>query len=209
MVETYERTEPLPVKVDPGAWAHLRSDEVRSRYYDMMRPSTFVDGSGHLEIFMRERDLLVLPPDPLTGLRILNKEIYGAFDYVPGFTAADSPIDAALEHRKGVCQDFAHIMLAVARHWGVPSRYVSGYLARTEQDTQIRSIPDASHAWIQVYYPGIGWFDFDPTNNLRPSDQHIIIGWGRDYDDVSPVKGVILGGENHTITVGVSVIGAE
>eukprot|EP01030_Chromulinospumella_sphaerica_P030584 gene30584-31132_t len=72
---------------------------------------------------MRERDLLELPPDPLTGLRILNKEIYGAFDYVPGFTADDSPIDAALEHRKGVCQDFAHIMLAVARHWGVPSRY--------------------------------------------------------------------------------------
>jgi transglutaminase-like putative cysteine protease len=115
MVETYERTDPLPKKVDPGAWAHLRSDEVCSRYYDMMRPSTFVDGSGHLQTFMRERDLLELPPDPLTGLRILNKEIYGAFDYVSGFTAADSPIDAALEHRKGVCQDFAHIMLAVAR----------------------------------------------------------------------------------------------
>ena len=90
-----------PVKVDPGAWAHLRSDEVRSRYYDMMRPSTFVDGSGHLETFMRERDLLVLPPDPLTGLRILNKEIYGAFDYVPGFTAADSPIDARVRGFRG------------------------------------------------------------------------------------------------------------
>ncbi|GIU67991.1 hypothetical protein PsB1_2145 [Candidatus Phycosocius spiralis] len=132
MVETYARPEFLPDHVDPGAWAHLRSVEVRSRYNDMMCPSTFVEGTGHLLTFMAERDLVVLPPDPLTGPRVLNHEIYGAFDYGPGFTAADSPIDAALQHRKGVCQDFAHIMLAVARHWGIPSRYVSGNLARTQ-----------------------------------------------------------------------------
>jgi hypothetical protein len=209
MVETYERTDPLPVKVDPGAWAHLRSDEVRSRYYDMMRPSTFVDGSGHLEIFMRERDLLVLPPDPLTGLRILNKEIYGAFDYVPGFTAADSPIDAALEHRKGVCQDFAHIMLAVARHWGVPSRYVSGYLARTEQDTQIRSVPDASHAWVECYLPEQGWVGFDPTNDMLANERHVVVAYGRDYADVPPTRGVLKGDADSVLEVDVHVRQAE
>jgi transglutaminase-like putative cysteine protease len=209
MVETYARPELLPDRVDPGAWAHLRSDEVRSRYYDMMRPSTFVEGTGHLLTFMAERDLVVLPPDPLTGLRVLNHEIYGAFDYVPGFTAADSPIDAALEHRKGVCQDFAHIMLAVARHWGIPSRYVSGYLARTQSDTQFRSVPDASHAWVECYLPEQGWVGFDPTNDMLAGDRHVVVAYGRDYADVPPTRGVLKGDAESLLEVDVHVRQAE
>jgi transglutaminase-like putative cysteine protease len=209
MVETYNRPEPIPAKIDSGAWLRLKSDDVSSRYYDMLRPSTFVEGSGLLEKFMREKDLADLPPDPLTGLRVLNKEIFGAFDYVPGFTAADSPIDSALEHRKGVCQDFAHIMLAVARQWGIPSRYVSGYLARTADDTEIRSVPDASHAWVECYLPELGWVGFDPTNDMLANDRHVVVAYGRDYADVPPTRGVLKGDADSLLEVDVSVRQAE
>ncbi|MEN9855274.1 MAG: hypothetical protein RLZZ157_400 [Pseudomonadota bacterium] len=209
MVETFERPEPLPDRLDYGAWTYLRSEQVKGQYFDMMRPSTFVEGSGHLELFMAERDLLQLPPDPLTGLRALNHEIFGAFDYVPGFTAADSPIDAALEFRKGVCQDFAHIMLAVARHWGIPSRYVSGYLARKPDDTQIRSVPDASHAWIECLLPEHGWVGFDPTNDMLANDRHVVVAYGRDYADVPPTRGVLKGDAESLLEVDVHVRQAE
>jgi transglutaminase-like putative cysteine protease len=209
MVETYARDEKIPDRLNDTAWLHLRSEKIQAQYFDMLRPSTFVEGTGLLERFMTERDLSQIPPDPLTGLRILNHEIYGAFDYVPGFTAADSPIDAALEFRKGVCQDFAHIMLAVARHWGIPSRYVSGYLARTADDTQIRSVPDASHAWIECYLPEFGWVGFDPTNDMLASDRHVVVAYGRDYADVPPTRGVLKGDADSLLEVDVSVRQAE
>jgi transglutaminase-like putative cysteine protease len=209
MVETYVRDEKIPDRLNDTAWLHLRSEKIQAQYFDMLRPSTFVEGTGLLERFMAERDLSQVPPDPLTGLRILNHEIYGAFDYVPGFTAADSPIDAALEFRKGVCQDFAHIMLAVARHWGIPSRYVSGYLARTPDDTQIRSVPDASHAWIECYLPEFGWVGFDPTNDMLASDRHVVVAYGRDYADVPPTRGVLKGDADSLLEVDVSVRQAE
>jgi transglutaminase-like putative cysteine protease len=205
VVETFKRTQPLPDRMDPGAWLLLRGEHVQSQYFDMLRPSTFVEGSGHLERFMAERDLAQLPPDPLTGLRALNQEIYGAFDYVPGFTAADSPIDAALEFRKGVCQDFAHIMLAVARHWGIPSRYVSGYLARTADDTGFRSVPDASHAWVECFLLDLGWVGFDPTNNMLANERHCVVAYGRDYADVPPTRGVLKGDATSLLEVEVEV----
>jgi transglutaminase-like putative cysteine protease len=205
MVETYARSEPLPERLEPGAWLRLQSRQVQGQYYDMLRPSKFVETSGHLNRFMQDHDLTEIPPDPLTGLRVLNKEIFGAFDYVPGFTAADSPIDAALEHRKGVCQDFAHIMLAVARYWGIPSRYVSGYLARTEDDTQFRSVPDASHAWVECYLPEQGWVGFDPTNDMLANERHVVVAYGRDYGDVPPTRGVLKGDATSLLEVDVQV----
>jgi transglutaminase-like putative cysteine protease len=146
----------------------------------------------------------------LDSVMDLTSRIFTDFKYQPNATTIATPLHEVFLQKSGVCQDFSHFQIACLRSLGIPTRYVSGYLLTTPNPDKPNLIgSDASHAWIQVYYPGIGWFDFDPTNNLRPSDQHIIIGWGRDYDDVSPVKGVILGGENHTITVGVSVIGAE
>jgi transglutaminase-like putative cysteine protease len=205
MVETYVRAEPLPERIEPGAWLRLQSQQVQGQYYDMLRPSKFVESSSHLARFMQDHDLSQTPPDPLTGLRVLNHEIFGAFDYVPGFTAADSPIDAALEHRKGVCQDFAHIMLAVARHWGIPSRYVSGYLARTEDDTQFRSVPDASHAWVECFLPEHGWVGFDPTNDMLANERHVVVAYGRDYGDVPPTRGVLKGDATSLLEVDVRV----
>ena len=146
----------------------------------------------------------------LNSVMDLTSRIFTDFKYQPNATTIATPLHEVFLQKSGVCQDFSHFQIACLRSLGIPTRYVSGYLLTTPNPDKPNLIgSDASHAWIQVYYPGIGWFDFDPTNNLRPSDQHIIIAWGRDYDDVSPVKGVILGGENHTITVGVSVIGSE
>ncbi|NBR05983.1 MAG: transglutaminase family protein [Planctomycetes bacterium] len=146
----------------------------------------------------------------LGSIMDLTSRIYKDFKYQPNATTIATPLHDVFLQKSGVCQDFSHFQIACLRSLGIPVRYVSGYLlTNPKSDKQSLIGSDASHAWIQVYYPGFGWFDFDPTNNLQPSDQHIIIGWGRDYDDVSPVKGIILGGENHTINVGVSVIAAE
>jgi transglutaminase-like putative cysteine protease len=206
-VETVAPPVP-PLAVEPGEWKRMKEDYVQAAYFDFMQPSRFVEDSDHLTRFMSEHDLLDRPPNPLTGLRQLNGEIYAAFDYTPGFTAADSPIDAALEHRKGVCQDFAHIMLSVARRWGIPSRYVSGYLSRSAEARE-RSTPDASHAWVECYLPSIGWIGFDPTNDMLTGERHVVVGYGRDYADVPPTRGVLKGEASSEIVVDVSVARAK
>ena len=112
-----------------------------------------------------------------------------------------------LQQRRGVCQDFAHLVLACLRALRLPARYVSGYLL-TRPPPGIPQLDgaDASHAWISVWSPEIGWVDFDPTNGLIPRDEHITIAYGRDYDDVSPISGVLLGGSEHSVSVGVDVL---
>jgi transglutaminase-like putative cysteine protease len=108
--------------------------------------------------------------------------------------------------KRGVCQDFAHLELSCLRSLGLAARYVSGYLMTTPPPGKEKLIgSDASHAWISFYCPGFGWIDVDPTNNVVPSDKHVLLGWGRDYADISPVKGIILGGGQHTIQVSVDV----
>ena len=112
-----------------------------------------------------------------------------------------------LEQRHGVCQDFAHLQIGCLRSLGLAARYVSGYLRTTPPPGRPRLIgAEASHAWVSFFCPGFGWIDIDPTNNLVPFDQHIILAWGRDYDDVSPIKGVILGGGTHTVKVTVDIV---
>lgn len=197
--------EPLPDRLEAGAWRHLRGIDVQARWRDMLAPSHFVTASDALDTFMRERHLSEPPPDPLTGLRALNHEIHQAFAYVQGVTAADSPIDAALAHRKGVCQDFAHVMLAVARRWNIPARYVSGYVAPRADRTGDRSAPDASHAWVECYLPGPGWVGFDPTNDTLAGERHVVVAYGRDYADVPPTRGVLKGEATSVISVHVEV----
>jgi transglutaminase-like putative cysteine protease len=119
-------------------------------------------------------------------------------------TQVHSPIAHALDAKRGVCQDFAHIMIAVVRHWGVPARYVSGYLyhRRTDKD---RSSPDATHAWVEAYLPSLGWVGFDPTNNLVVADRHIRVAVGRDYADVPPTRGTFKGEVESELAVAVRV----
>ncbi len=118
-----------------------------------------------------------------------------------------TPLTEVFANRRGVCQDFAHLEIACLRSLGLAARYVSGYLCTSPPPGQERLVgADASHAWLAVWCPDFGWLDVDPTNNLIPSDRHILLAWGRDFDNVSPIKGVILGGGEHTVRVGVDVM---
>ncbi|MGD2009224.1 MAG: transglutaminase family protein [Cellvibrionales bacterium] len=131
----------------------------------------------------------------LSSVRELTKRIFEDFDYSPGFTDVSTSLAEVLEHRRGVCQDFAHLGIACVRAMGFPARYVSGYLETLPPPGQEKLVgSDQSHAWFAVYAPGEGWFEFDPTNNIMAAEQHITTAWGRDYADVAPLKGVIYGG---------------
>lgn len=136
----------------------------------------------------------------------LTQRIFADFSYTQGVTEVTTPVREVFQSRQGVCQDFAHLQLALMRGQGLACRYVSGYLETQPPEGQPRLIgADASHAWIAVQVPGIGWVDFDPTNNQMPSDRHITVGWGRDYADVVPVKGFTSGGGEQSLQVSVDV----
>ena len=131
----------------------------------------------------------------LSAVSDLNSAIFNGFKYESGATQVATPIEEVMRHRKGVCQDFAHIAIGCLRSLGFASRYVSGYLETLPPPGQKRLVgADATHAWFAVYSPGEGWFEFDPTNNSTPAEQHIVTAWGRDYSDVSPLRGVVFGG---------------
>lgn len=143
-----------------------------------------------------------VPGRPLiAAVRDLAHRIHTEFEYRPHATNVDSPLLETLETRRGVCQDFAHIMIGALRAMGQAARYVSGYL-RSGGSYQGA---EASHAWLSVFVPGTGWFDIDPTNDVRPSGGHVTVAWGRDYGDVTPVKGVALGGGRQKVEVSVRV----
>ena len=136
----------------------------------------------------------------------LMQRIYHDFTYDAEFTDVSTPLPDVLQHRRGVCQDFAHVAIGCLRSIGLAARYVSGYIETVPPPGQERLVgADASHAWFAVYVPSIGWLDFDPTNNQKPHEQHITVAWGRDFSDVSPLKGVALGGGHHQVHVSVDV----
>ncbi len=136
----------------------------------------------------------------------LNRRIYEDFKYEPAATDISTPLGQVMRERRGVCQDFAHVAVACLRSVGLAARYVSGYLETIPPPGKERLVgADASHAWAAVFIPGQGWLDFDPTNDVLPSERHIWVAWGRDFSDVSPLKGVVLGGGAHRLTVGVDV----
>ncbi|MES2733838.1 MAG: transglutaminase family protein [Bacteroidota bacterium] len=136
----------------------------------------------------------------------LMRRIHKDFDYVPKFTTIATPLSEIMRQRKGVCQDFAHLSIACLRSMGLPARYISGYLETVPAPgTERLTGADASHAWFSVFVPGSGWVDFDPTNNLIPSTKHITLAWGRDYSDVSPLKGVVFSAGKHALSVSVDV----
>ncbi len=143
----------------------------------------------------------------LDAVTDLTARIHREFKFDPAATTISTPLAEVLEKRRGVCQDFAHLQIACLRALGLPARYVSGYLETVPPPGQSKLVgSDASHAWLSFFCPGIGWMDVDPTNNLFPSMQHITLGWGRDYSDVSPVRGVILGAGKHDLNVAVDVV---
>lgn len=137
----------------------------------------------------------------------LVERIYADFTFDSTATDVSTPITDVLHRRRGVCQDFSHLALACLRTMRIAARYVSGYiLTKPPAGVPRLAGADASHAWISVWSPEFGWVDFDPTNGLMPKDEHITIAYGRDYDDVSPISGILLGGSEHSVSVGVDVI---
>jgi transglutaminase-like putative cysteine protease len=136
----------------------------------------------------------------------LTRRIHEDFTYDRRATTVATPLADVFRSRRGVCQDFAHLEIACLRSLGLSARYISGYLETAPPPDKPRLVGgDASHAWLAVYCPGVGWIDVDPTNNVLPSDTHVTLAWGRDYGDVSPIRGVILGGRGHSLRVNVEV----
>lgn len=136
----------------------------------------------------------------------LTARIHADFEYSAEATDLATPLETVLEQRKGVCQDFAHLQIGGLRSLGLAARYVSGYLRTLPPPGQPRLVgADASHAWLSIFVPGAGWIDLDPTNGRLCSSDHITLSWGRDYDEVSPIRGVILGGGTQTMSVSVDV----
>ena len=140
----------------------------------------------------------------LEAVEDLTTRLYADFTYDPGFTTVATPLADVISHRRGVCQDFAHLGIGCLRALGLAARYVSGYIETDPPpDQELLAGADASHAWFSVYLPQLGWIDFDPTNNQIPTDRHITIAWGRDYADVTPLKGVVFGSGTHELFVAV------
>lgn len=203
-------TQPLPPPpewVDESAWSVLGAKQTMGENFDMLEQRGVAAATPALTAFLDERKI-AKTGDPMSSLRRLNRAIFEAFAYSPEATEVDSPIDVALEKRKGVCQDFTHIMIATARSWGIPARYISGYLY-TKRDAGDRSAADATHAWVEALVPGAGWVGFDPTNNVLVGERHIRVAVGRDYNDVPPVRGVFKGPANSELAVAVSVTPAQ
>jgi transglutaminase-like putative cysteine protease len=198
---------PLPESLDAGAWEAMDEINRSGAYWDYLAPSQYAFKTELLAELARELRVK-RRGDPLNLLREINAAIYESFDYKPQSTSVDSPIDDALRMRVGVCQDYAHIMIALARELRIPCRYVSGYLFH-EGNGHDRSAAGASHAWVEAYLPELGWVGFDPTNNLIAGERHIRTAIGRDYADVPPTRGVFKGLAQSELSVGVQISPAK
>ncbi len=198
----------IPAFLAPDAWTDLDAIVEGGDFWEMLYPSEFAQPTAALDdlaakLDVRRRD------DPLMVLQQLNQQMYEYFAYKPKSTKVDSPIDLALKNRAGVCQDFAHIMIALVRSkLRIPCRYVSGYLYHGQDGTD-RSVNSATHAWIEALVPQLGWVGFDPTNWLVAGDRHIRTAIGRDYADVPPTHGMFRGKANSELTVAVRVTPSE
>jgi transglutaminase-like putative cysteine protease len=186
-----------------GSWEELDAMISSDGYYEMLLPSAFARPTALLDDLAREMELR-RRGTPLRMMFEISDTIHEKFSYVPNTTTVDSPIDHAISERKGVCQDFAHIMIALVRTLHVPCRYVSGYLFHAKDDRSLAS-EGASHAWIEALLPALGWVGFDPTNNLLCGDRHIRVAVGRDYAEVPPTRGVFKGGAESELSVSVTV----
>jgi transglutaminase-like putative cysteine protease len=198
----------LPANLGADVWERLDAHIAARDFWEMLAPSQFSQWTAGLEEFARE---LTLPTgreargrDPLETLLGLNSAVYQAIAYVPKSTRVDSPVDDALRSRQGVCQDYAHIMIALVRRLRIPCRYVSGYLFH-RKEARTRSSEGATHAWVEAYLPDLGWIGLDPTNNVAAGESHVRTAVGRDYADVPPTRGVFKGGASSELTVAVRV----
>ncbi len=192
---------PLPAALPAAAWDQIDAELASGEHWDMLAPRRI--HCAHAPPGPTcPRIRRGAPADPLTVLLEINHKLHRAIAYDAASTNVDSPIDEALEHRRGVCQDYAHIMLALVRNeLRIPCRYVSGYLFHSRADT---SADGASHAWLDVLLPELGWVGFDPTNDMIVGERHIEVAVGRDYSDVPPTRGMYKGNAGSELAVSVA-----
>lgn len=199
-----EASAPPALDLSP-AWEQVREEVAKRDAPETFEAGQFVFESPSIRIgppFAQYAASSFAAGRPLlSAVEDLSRRIFTEFHYDRKATTIGTPVDEVLALRRGVCQDFAHVMIACLRSLGLPARYVSGYL-RTGGDFEG---DEASHAWVSVWCPVFGWQDFDPTNNVIPNGKHFTVAWGRDYSDVTPVKGVALGGGEQVISVSVDV----
>ncbi len=193
-----------------AAWEDLAARDLPTNKPIDLSVRQFVCQSRHIPI-SREIQDFVRPSFPprrpvYAGAMDLTRRIFREFAFDPKATDIATPLARVLQTRRGVCQDFAHLAIAALRSIGIPARYVSGYLMTKPPLGQAKlKGADASHAWLSVWLPEAGWVDFDPTNGIMPVGEHITLAYGRDYDDISPISGVLLGGGDQSMTVAVDV----
>jgi transglutaminase-like putative cysteine protease len=185
------------------AWGEIDRLVCEGDYWETLSPSRFVQFTPLLQELAKEFNV-IRRDDPHTVLQEISTRIHQAFHYTPKATRVDSPMDEALSKRQGVCQDYSHIMLGLARLVGIPARYVSGYFFSGVGDHHGME-PGATHAWIETLLPNYGWVGFDPSNNLPARAGHIRVAIGRDYADVPPTRGVFQGEAKSEVTVQVRV----
>ena len=196
----------LPLPARSPAWETVRDgvDALPIEVFDFVVDSPLIAaGADYAAYAIRS-----FPPGcPIVdGLVDLTHRLHKDLKFEPGATTVATPVAEVFRERTGVCQDFAHLQIACLRSLGLPARYVSGYLETSPPPDEKRLVGvDASHAWIALYVPGSGWIDADPTNDRVPVDRHVTLAWGRDYADVSPIRGVILGGGEQRTRVAVDI----
>ena len=199
---------PLPDELGPGAWERLEAGLQSDDFWEVLQPSRFAQPTALIEEFAADHNIPAANEarsrDPLALVKYINEAVFAAIDYVPKSTKVDSPVDDALLNRKGVCQDYSHIMISLVRRSGIPCRYVSGYLFHRSGD-KTRSAEGATHAWVEAWFPGLNWVGFDPTNCTVAGDRHVRTAVGRDYADVPPTRGLFKGDASSQLIVAVRV----
>ena len=196
----------LPGSLDAGAWREVEDWSRDDAHWDLRNPSSFVTWTPALTAYAES-----IPAargrsaDPLSTVREITSAVHRDFEYAPDSTHVNSTIDEALGSRRGVCQDLSHIALALLRRLDLPARYVSGYLGPPWNDVDADPTSIATHAWVEVLLPQLGWVGFDPTNDIQAGDRHVRVAIGRDYADVPPARGVCKGMAGSTMTVSVAI----
>lgn len=200
--ETYQ----YPAKVIP--WEVVKEEINADQNADILDVRQYILDSPLIQAIPELRDYVEISfteNRPIVEtVEELTTRLYIDFAFDPDSTTIATPLFDVIKHRCGVCQDFAHLGIGCLRSIGLAARYVSGYIETQPPPNEVKLVgSDASHAWFSVYIPNMGWVDFDPTNNQIPTDRHITVAWGRDYSDVTPLKGVVFGSGRHELSVSV------
>lgn len=190
-----------PADLGENAWERLHAESRPFEDWEWLHPSRLTRPSASLTAFL-ERHAIAPGADPLASTRDLSSELHRILNYVPGSTSTQSTIEDVLATGEGVCQDYAHLMIAITRSWGIPSRYVSGFLCPDEEGNPGYH---TTHAWVECRFPEVGWTAFDPTNDSIDGPGHIRVATGRDFSDVSPTRGILLGGCQAALEVDVRI----